>query len=323
MAVEPTTYGFPGGSIDAAAIPEWVKTARARFSVSGPDDWKVSPLGSLDRGIRVEVGTGHGDGVTVKTHEYETMSLPYPDIATRWYLIARRRNWAGTGTATLVALPAGATPSLPAVGNAATQMKNKPGVESDQPIALVPVTQKDRTVGTGIIDLRAWAGPGGVEAVHSLALSYLAEPGAAVKLGGTVWRYELQANNVWDWSDGRGVKVPVALTYLYSADPPRGDRLQQEAPSVYRDGHRVHLSGVASNIGKVEYSGFVEYSLGRLPAGFRPALVEYFTIESAFTLCRVWVRPDGNIYFMFPVKVGPLASRLWRFSLSGISFDAA
>lgn len=199
MAIQPSTYGFPGGSIDAAALPEWVKTARARFSVSGANDWKVTALGSLDRGIRVEVGTGHGDGVTVTTHEYETMSLPYPDIATRWYLIARRRNWSGTGTATLVALPGDATASLPAVGNAATQMKNKPGVESDQPLALVRVTQKDRTV-QEIIDLRAWAGPGGVEAAHTLALSYLAEPGAAVKIGRAVYRYELQANNVWDWA---------------------------------------------------------------------------------------------------------------------------
>lgn len=200
MAIEPSTYGFPGGSIDAAALPEWVKTARARFSVSGANDWKVTALGSLDRGIKVETGTGHGDGVTVTTHEYETMSLPYPDIATRWYLIARRRNWSGTGTATLVALPGDATASLPAVGNAATQRSNTPGVESDQPIALVRVTQKDRTV-QEILNLNAWAGPGGVEVVHRLALGYLAEPGASVKLGSSTWRYEAQANGVWDWRE--------------------------------------------------------------------------------------------------------------------------
>lgn len=213
MAIEPSTYGFPYASIDAAALPEWVKTARVRFSVSGVDDWKVSSLGSLDRGIRVEAGTGHGDGVTVKTHEYETMSLPYPDIATRWYLIARRRNWAGTGTATLVALPAGAAPSLPAVGNAATQRSDKPGVESDQPIALVRVTQKDRTV-QEIIPLNAWAGPGGVEAAHKLALSYLAEPGAAVKVGSTIWRYERQDNNVWDWFEDQRLVFTAANTTL-------------------------------------------------------------------------------------------------------------
>lgn len=199
MAAEPTTYGFPYAAINAAALPEWIKTARARFSVSGVDDWKVSPLGSLDRGIRVETGTGHGDGVTVVTHEYETMALPLPDIATRWYLIARRRNWSGNGTATLVALPAGATPSLPAVGNSPTQRSDTPGVESDQPIALVRVTQKDRTVGSDIIDLRAWSGPGGVEVAHDLALSYLGEPGAVVKTPNGVRRYARQGNGVWGW----------------------------------------------------------------------------------------------------------------------------
>ena len=198
MAIEPTTYGFPGGAIDAAALPEWVKTARARFSVSGPDDWKVSSLGSLDRGIRIEVGTGHGAGVTVTTHEYETMSLPYPDIATRWYLIARRRNWSGSGTATLVALPGGSTPSIPAVGNASSQRSDTPGVESDQPLALVRVTQKDRTV-QEIIPLHAWAGPGGVEAAHDLALQYLGEPGAVVRTPNGVSRYQRGANNVWGW----------------------------------------------------------------------------------------------------------------------------
>ena len=125
------------------------------------------------------------------------------------------------------------------------------------------------------------------------------------------------------WLPGGTDKQPISLTYLYSADPPRADGLPQEPPSVYRAGRRVHLSGVASNVSRVEYSGFVEYSLGRLPEGFRPARVEYFTIESAFTLCRVYVRPDGNIYFIFSVKVGPLEPRLWRFSFSGISFDAA
>lgn len=243
MAAEPTTYGFPSGSIDAAALPEWVKTARARFSVSGPDDWKVSPLGSLDRGIRVEVGTGHGDGVTVVTHEYETMSLPYPDVPTRWYLIARRRNWSGTGTATLVALPAGTTPSLPAVGDAPTQMKNKPGIESDQPIALVPVTQKDRTVGAGIINLHAWAGPGGVEAAHELALTYLAEPGAAVKIGRTEHRYELQANGVWGWRSYQLTMDSGVYTPVWSGFQWRGDTHISKG-SYWVDGDKVTVKAM-------------------------------------------------------------------------------
>lgn len=316
MATPPASYGYPKAAITADKLPIWQQPL-ARFTVGGVKDWKVSSLASIDRGIRVEAGTGSGDAVTDVTFEYETMSLPAPNIASRWYLIVRRRNWSGVGTSTLVAIPGSSAKTLPI-------RKDKPGEESDQPLALVRVTQKDTTV-QEIVDLRCWASNGGVEVVDPLALTYLNTPGAAVKLGGVVWRYEAQSNGVWGWTDRaeETVKVPLALTYLYTPDPPRADRLTQEAPSAYREGRRVHLSGVASNSATVEFTGGIEYSLALIPAGLRPAKVEYFTIEAAFTICRVWVRPDGHVYFMFPVKVGPLAPRNWRFSLSGISFTVA
>lgn len=198
---EPLNYGFPYAAIDASVLPVWLNSAaQARFSVEGKEGLKVSALGSLDRGIRIEAGTASGDAVTTVFRRYETQSLPLPDVASRWYLVAIRRNWSGSGTSTLVYLPSGTTAELPPIGDAPTQRSDKPGIESDQPLALVRVTQKDRTV-QEIIDLRCWAGPGGVEVVHRLALNYLAEPGASVKLGSSTWRYEAQANGVWDWRE--------------------------------------------------------------------------------------------------------------------------
>ena len=323
MATPPASYGYPKAAITADKLPIWQQPL-ARFTVAGVSDWKVSSLASIDRGIRVEAGMGSGDAVTDQTFEYETMSLPSPPIASAWYLIVRRRNWSGNGTSTLVAIRGTATKTLPVPGTGVANRRDVPGAESDQPLALVRVTQKDTTV-QEIVDLRCWASNGGVEVVDRLALDYLGTPGAAVKLGTSTWRYEAQSNGVWGWTDraDEAPSVPLALTYLYSADPPRADRLAQEAPSAYREGRRVHLSGVASNKVNVEFTGGVEYSLALIPADFRPAKVEYFTIEAAFTMCRVWVRPDGHVYFMFPVKVGPLAPRNWRFSLSGISYAAA
>ena len=125
------------------------------------------------------------------------------------------------------------------------------------------------------------------------------------------------------WVQGGSAKQAITLTSLYTPDPPREDGLVQEAPSVYRAGRRVHLSGVASNTGTVAFSGGTVYGLGSLPVGYRPAFPEYFTIEVAFIPCRLWVRPDGQIYFMFPNAVSTLAGRVGKFSLSGISFDAA
>ena len=199
--VMPTSYGYPNAAINAADLPTWQQPL-ARFSVAGPDDWKVSTLGSLDRGIRVEAGTGSGDAVTDVFTEYETMSLPKPDIASRWYLIVRRRNWSGVGTTTLVAIPGTAAKELPTVGLGAGQRRDRPGDESDHPIALVRVTQKDTTV-QEIVDLRVWASNGGVEVADKLALEFLKEPGSAVKLGAGLWRYEKQPNNVWDWKEYR------------------------------------------------------------------------------------------------------------------------
>lgn len=195
MAIPPDSYGYPDGEITADKLPIWQQPL-ARFTVERANDWRVSALQSIDRGVRVEAGTGSGDAVTDVIHEYETMSLPKPDVAQRYYLIVRRRNWAGDGTSTLVAIPGSATKELP-------KRSDRPGDESDQPLALVLVTQKDTTV-QEIIDLRCWASNGGVEAADKLALEYLGTPGAAVKIGPAVWRYEMQGNGVWGWVTNDG-----------------------------------------------------------------------------------------------------------------------
>lgn len=188
----PVSYGYPNAGITADKLPIWQQPL-ARFTVGGPDHWKVSSLGSLDRGIRVEAGTGSGDAVTDIITPYETMSLPKPDVAARWYLIVRRRNWSGTGTTTLAAI-VGTTSTNPVLPS----RFDEPGARSDQPLAMVRVTQADSTV-QQIIDLRCWASNGGVEVAHDLALQYLGTPGAVVRTPNGVSRYQRGANNVWGW----------------------------------------------------------------------------------------------------------------------------
>ena len=200
MATPPDAYGYPNGSITADKLPIWQQPL-SRYSVGGVTDWKVTSLASIDRGIKVEKGTGSGDGVTDVTYEYETMSLPSPPIASAWYLIVRRRNWTAPGTSTLVAIRGTAEKKLPA-------RENVPGAKSDQPLALVRVTQKDSTV-QEIVNLSCWASNGGVEAADKLALEYLDVPGAAVKLGRSVWRYEAKGNGVWGWREYPEVSFTV------------------------------------------------------------------------------------------------------------------
>lgn len=203
MAGPPASYGYPKSPISADVLPFWEHPI-SRFAVDGPDDWRVSKLASLDRGIRIENGTGRGDAVVDVTggkegdDAYETLSLPKPSIPSQWFLIVRRRNWFGTGTSTLVAIPGTAKKEIPGVGSGPNQRRNVPGTEADQPLALCLVTQKDAIV-QEVIDLRVLASNGGLVAMDDLVKQFLDTPGAAVLIRDTLWRYQLVGNNVWDW----------------------------------------------------------------------------------------------------------------------------
>lgn len=193
MATPPTSYGYPG-SINAAALAVWLPAAAAaRFSVAGAEDWRVTVQGGLDRGIRINAGTGCGDGIMDVTAEYETRALPLVESGSQWFLVARRRNWAVPATTVPVVIAGTATKALPARSDTA-------GVESDQPLALCRV-QAGQTVVQEIVDLRCWAGNGGVVIADILARDYLARPGADVLHGSTSWRFAMGANGVWGWVD--------------------------------------------------------------------------------------------------------------------------
>ncbi|NVM97834.1 hypothetical protein [Arthrobacter sp. SDTb3-6] len=202
MATPPVSYGYPG-SINAAALAAWLPaTAAARFSVVGADDWAVSALGGLDRGIRINAGTGCGDGIMDVTAEYETLSLPLVASGSQWFLVVRRRNWATPATTSLAIIPGTSEKKLP-------DRSDTPGQESDQPLALCRV-QDGQTLVQEIIDLRCWAGNGGVVVADLLARDYLARPGADLLCGSTSYRYTMGANGVWSWIDQSSTLVKSA-----------------------------------------------------------------------------------------------------------------
>lgn len=202
MATPPVSYGYPG-SINAAALATWLPAAAAaRFSVVGPDDWRVSVLGGLDRGIRINAGTGCGDGVMDVTAEYETVSLPLVVSGSQWFLVVRRRNWATPATTNLAVIAGTAERKLPA-------RSNNPGFESDQPLALCRV-QAGQTLVQEIVDLRCWGGNGGLVAADALALDYLDRPGADVRVGPVSYRYALAPDGTWGWYSDQ----PQSLTPL-------------------------------------------------------------------------------------------------------------
>lgn len=211
MAIRSTFYDTQPGE-GVTEVP-WAQSAISRgptYGVVGPDALKLTAHPTTPYAVNIGPGKFFGHGVWDDNESTALVQCATPAAgSTRWDLIAGRRDWqpAGGGPTSLRAISGTATMAIPA------GRENRPGIVDDQPVWLVqwkaglPQPQQ-------IIDLRVWAGPGGVEAAHKLALSYLAEPGAAVKVGSTIWRYERQDNNVWDWFEDQRLVFTAANTTL-------------------------------------------------------------------------------------------------------------
>lgn len=200
MVVRSTFYDTTPGQ--GVLETEWARSARSRgatYGVIGADSLRLTAHPTTPYAVNISPGSFFGQGVWDENLSDVRVDCVAPAAnATRWDLIAARRDWqpTGGGPTSFVAIRGGTTAAIPAA------RENRPGVVDDQPIWLVK-WKGGKTQPEEIIDLRAWAGPGGVEVAHRLALDYLAEPGAAVKLGPSTWRYEAQANGVWGWREDK------------------------------------------------------------------------------------------------------------------------
>lgn len=178
------------------------------YGVYGADDFKVTAHPSIPYAVLVKAGRAHGHGVTDTAATDQVVQCTTLATGVRWDIIVVRRNWQplGGGPSTLVPVFAGATANIP------NTLKANPGVEDDQPIYLVK-WQGGTSAPVQFIDLRCWAGNGGMVAVDLLARNYLAKPGANVLIDSTTWRYIPGENSVWDWtSDQAATVAPLQVT---------------------------------------------------------------------------------------------------------------
>lgn len=166
-----------------------------RYAVVGPDSFKASNVAGADRTLSIANGTALGPGSMNVGTAFSPIQFEAVTSGTvRWDLVVLRRDWQPPGGATsIVIIKGGATQVLPA-------RNTNPGVIDDQPLYLQQVVAGSTSLGTRV-DLRLWAGAGGAEAGDKLALTYLNHPGAAVKVGSVMHRYELQGNGVWGWQE--------------------------------------------------------------------------------------------------------------------------
>ena len=188
---------------------EWAVSAVSRgatYGVVGANGLDLTPHPStpytLNIGPALEGFWGHGVWDVSDAQVTLPAVTPPATNATRWDLVAARRDWqpTGGGPTALVVVEGTTAMALPA------NRANTPGEVDDQPLWLVQ-WRGGETQPIATIDLRCWSGPGGVAAKDTLALQYLAVPGAEVRIGQTVWRYSAQANNQWAWEPDYGVQV--------------------------------------------------------------------------------------------------------------------
>lgn len=301
-----------------------VPIGSATYGVRGTADWKVTPVVGADRTVSIAPGYGWGCGVTDQTTANETLQFDTNSSGTRYDLVVVRRDWTPTAGVSKFEVVKGSTSkAIPG-----TRLSG-PGVVDEQPIAMVPIVAGQTQPGP-IIDLRCWAGNGGVVAKDVLALGYLAEVGACVLIGSTTWRYGLGSNDAPSWlSDAPDVKQ-IALSTGYAA---LGAGLSTPQTMKNADGRvyfggAIGASGASVNVDKASPNRF---KVGEVDAAHRPATIEVFETIATASMGRVflYVYPVGHvkagwIEFEASIAAGVIPKAAFSILLTGgLSWAAA
>lgn len=196
------TAGYDG-ALDEVQFAEAIH----RYSVVGADDFKATTQAG-DRIVAIADGVALGPG----TRDVAT-AIPNIQFAaatgTRWDLVVLRRDWQPPGGASsIVIIQGGSTKGYPTVGTAATNWNRRPGIMDDQPLYLQEIN--GAFLGTRI-DLRCWAGHGGLSAVSEDVKTYLDRVGTEVQIGTDRWTYGPGTNGVPAWDKEFAVYAPLAV----------------------------------------------------------------------------------------------------------------
>jgi hypothetical protein len=291
-----TSYGgFDGTPITepqfGTSIPNWA----TQLGVVAAGDWKVT-AGANAGQVNIAPGTGWAHGVTTVSDAIASpiqSSLPTGTGATRWDLVALRRDWQPPGgTADFVIIKGSSTKQIPVAAAApgSTGRQVFPGIIHDQPIALVQWTAGYSSP-TSIIDLRVWAANGGMVGKDALVRTFLDQVGTQITINGEEWVRELDANGSPKWSnvttdpDAPGPWVNIGAANGWTnligrcRKLARGTMLQVDLETKY-SGKLQPMRG---------------WYIGYLPSGYKPATPQLVTglmgpnYDYAAT---VWIGPN-------------------------------
>lgn len=209
--------GYDGTAITepqfGAAISDWA----FEYGVVGAGDWKVSAHPSTPGAVNIAAGQGWGHGVMETSDSIVTVTqTSLPSSGSRWDMVVMHRDWQPPGGASTFQIITGTSAKQLAIRDA------NPGVEDDQPLALVQWTA-GQTQPTAIVDLRVWASNGGVVAKDELVLTYLTRLGSSITIGDGLWQRILGANDVVQWTKLTAFgRIPV-FGYGWALDGPNYD----------------------------------------------------------------------------------------------------
>lgn len=187
------SFGYEG---TIAANDVWARVQSiigARYTVAGATAAQVTAVSAGTREVKIAAGSLGGHGILDEITADITLQLPVVASGTEWFLIIAKRTWGLTQATSIDYVPAGTAPVIP------TRVTD-PGVEDDQPLALVSLTAGSSVPGTPI-DLRVVGSDrsGGLIAFDELALSYFNEPGSVVQIGNSLWTRILDSGYVEKW----------------------------------------------------------------------------------------------------------------------------
>lgn len=169
------------------------------YSVRGldgaPDEsaGRVTPVSAAERTVAVAPAVFFGHGVRDRSDSTVNIQLPFvAQGIVRWFLVAVRRDWQANASVVTAVPDPQSTKTIP------SQRLTQPGVQDDQPLALVQITG-GQSIPTAIVDLRCWSGNGGLVAASTDALAYLDRLGSSVLVAGVRWdrAVDAQGSPVW------------------------------------------------------------------------------------------------------------------------------
>nr|BDD44763.1 hypothetical protein 2 [Micrococcaceae bacterium] len=187
-AITGSSLGYAGEVTSLTGRDFWNRIGAAKYGVVGADDLRVTAT-TGDRMLLVGSGVAWGHNVQDTLQTSVSVQLSSVASGSRWDMVVVRRDV--TDGTTIEVVQGTSSKSLPSLTSTSAS-------HPDQPLALCRVQAGSTTV-QEIVDLRCWAANGGVVAADTLALGYLAVPGACVRVGESEYRYLPDTNGVFGW----------------------------------------------------------------------------------------------------------------------------